>query len=145
VFQAYNLLPTLTAAENVQLPLTLDGVAQAEASQRAARALADVALSDRGHHYPSQLSGGEMQRVAIARALAIRPELLLADEPTGSLDTVNGVRVLELLKQLNGKHGLTIVMATHAVEAAAYADRTIMVRDGQIDEEATRHAVSPSV
>jgi putative ABC transport system ATP-binding protein len=125
VFQSFNLLPTLTAMENVALPLMLDGQRQMTASDRARSALNDVGLSGKGGQFPSQLSGGEMQRAAIARAIAIEPDLLIADEPTGSLDSGNGRKVLDLLAGLNQARGLTILMATHADEAAAYASRTL--------------------
>lgn len=134
VFQAFNLLPTLTAVENVALPLTLDGIAVAAANERAGEALGEVGLAARRDHYPSQLSGGEMQRVAIARAVAIRPDLVIADEPTGSLDSGNGTRVLELLSDLNRTRGLTIVMATHSADAAAFAERTLQLADGCLVE-----------
>lgn len=135
VFQAFNLLPTLDAAENVGLPLRLDGVSTREARQRSLDALQDVGLVSRAHHRPSQLSGGEMQRVAIARALAMHPQLILADEPTGSLDSVNGSRVLELLAELNQARKLTILIATHSREAAAVATRTLDVKDGRLEPE----------
>lgn len=119
VFQTSNMLPTLNVQENVSLPLLLDGIVETESRDRAAAALSDVVLEDRINHRPSQLSGGEMQRVAIARALAIAPELIIADEPTGSLDSANGHRVLELLAELNGSRGITVLMAIHCDEAAA--------------------------
>lgn len=135
VFQAFNLLPTLNAAENVSLPLRLDGVPAGEAHQRGMEALRDVGLLQRAAHQPSQLSGGEMQRVAIARALAMNPQLILADEPTGSLDSLNGSRVLELLAELNQSRKLTILIATHSQEAAAIAHRTLFVKDGRLDPQ----------
>lgn len=135
IFQAFNLLPTLTVQENVSLPLLLDGVAERESRNRSASALTDVGLEARSKYFPSQLSGGEMQRAAIARALAIQPELVIADEPTGSLDSANGRRVLELLAKLNASKGITVLMATHSEEAAAYASRTLHLRDGQLDKE----------
>jgi putative ABC transport system ATP-binding protein len=130
VFQMYNLLPTLTAQENVSLPIILDGRSLTEADRRAREALADVGLLPLAGSHPSQLSGGEMQRVAIARAIAIEPELIVADEPTGSLDSANGRRVLDLLAHLNETRNLTILMATHADEASAYASRRLDLRDG---------------
>jgi putative ABC transport system ATP-binding protein len=130
VFQSFHLLPTLTVAENVMLPLTLDGWADRAAAERTAELLADVGLDARGDHLPSQLSGGEMQRVAVARAVAARPELLLADEPTGNLDSHNGQRIMELLAQLNRQSGVTVMLATHSEEAAAAAHRTLRLRDG---------------
>lgn len=149
VFQAFNLLPTLDAVENVSLPLRLDGVSQPAAHDRASAALQAVGLLDRAAHQPSQLSGGEMQRVAIARALALQPQLILADEPTGSLDSVNGSRVLELLAELNQSHKITIIMATHSREAAAYASRILYVKDGLLDlqagPEAEQHEADENV
>ncbi len=143
IFQSFNLLPTLNAAENVSLPLRLDGIAAGEAHERAAEALRGVGLLHRSAHQPSQLSGGEMQRVAIARTLAMQPQLILADEPTGSLDSVNGSRVLELLAELNRVRELTIVMATHSREAAAYARRTLYVKDGRLDAGMHHPAAEP--
>lgn len=130
VFQAFNLLPTLNTLENVSLPLRLDGIKEKDASERAREALESVGLSARAHHQPSQLSGGEQQRAAIARALVLTPKVILADEPTGSLDSANGLRVLELLAQLNQSLAITIVMATHSHEAAKFAHRTLLIRDG---------------
>ena len=132
VFQSFNLLPTLSALENVALPLSLDGLKESTAKARAAAALEEVGLSERARHLPSQLSGGEMQRVAIARAVAVQPELLIADEPTGSLDSNNGLRVLELLARLNATHGLTVLLATHSAEAAAFASRRVDMLDGRL-------------
>ena len=145
IFQAFNLLPTLNVEENVSLPLMLDGVPERESAARSEAAISEVGLGARRQHFPSQLSGGEMQRVAIARAVAIDPELIIADEPTGSLDSVNGRRVLELLAELNQNKKITIVMATHSEEAAAFAVRSIRLRDGLLDEEATSSALSSSV
>jgi len=132
VFQFFNLLPTLTALENVTLPLVLDGRSKAEADQRAALLLENVGLNKRLHHLPEALSGGEIQRVAIARALAFNPPILLADEPTGNLDSKTGQEVLSLMRQINRERGSTIVMATHSQEAAGSTDRTIYLRDGRI-------------
>jgi len=137
VFQFFNLLPTLTALENVTLPLVLDGRSKAEADQRAALLLEKVGLEKRRHHLPEALSGGEIQRVAIARALAFNPPILLADEPTGNLDSKTGQDVLSLLRQINQEHGSTVVMATHSQEAAHGADRTLYLRDGQVVREST--------
>ncbi|HVU86403.1 MAG TPA: ABC transporter ATP-binding protein [Pirellulales bacterium] len=131
VFQAFNLLDALSAAENVALPLIVDGVDEFTANQRAAQALDRVGLAHRGRHLPKEMSGGEQQRVAIARALAIRPVLLLADEPTGNLDTHNGDQVMQLLRQLVSE-GQTILMVTHNPAHAAMADRIVMLRDGEI-------------
>jgi putative ABC transport system ATP-binding protein len=135
VFQFFNLLPTLTALENVTLPFVLDGKSKAEADRRAATLLARVGLENRQRHLPEEMSGGEIQRVAIARALAFDPPLLLADEPTGNLDSKTGQAILALLRQINRQGGCTIVMVTHSQEAASYGDRTIFVRDGRIERE----------
>ena len=141
VFQSFNLLPILTAEENVALPLELDGVGSAEAKRRAGEALEMVGVQPRRHHIPSALSGGEQQRVAVARALVIRPAILLADEPTGNLDSVNGQRLTALLRNLVDQRGQTIVMVTHDAEIAARADRVVHIRDGLVadgDEPAER-------
>jgi putative ABC transport system ATP-binding protein len=135
VFQSFNLLPTLTAEENVALPLELDGVPGPEARARAAEALAAVGITNRRTHVPSAMSGGEQQRVAVARALVIRPALLLADEPTGNLDSTNGYQVTTLLRRLVDREGHTIVMVTHDVEVAAHARRVIRLRDGCIQTD----------
>jgi putative ABC transport system ATP-binding protein len=145
VFQTFNLLPTLSAEENVGLPLALDGVPETSCRQRTAEALDAVGMQDRAHHHPSQLSGGEMQRVAIARAIVVQPDLLVADEPTGSLDSGNGQRVLELLRHLNESRGLTILMATHSVEAATFASRTLQMRDGRLERVGDQDVVSSPV
>jgi len=137
VFQFFNLLPTLTALENVTLPLVLDGQSKSEADQRAALLLEKVGLEKRRHHLPEALSGGEIQRVAIARALAFNPPILLADEPTGNLDSKTGQDVLSLLRQINQERGSTVVMATHSHEAANSADRTIYLRDGRVERESS--------
>ena len=137
VFQFFNLLPTLTALENVTLPLVLDGRSKHEADQRAALLLGKVGLEKRRHHLPEALSGGEIQRIAIARALAFNPPILLADEPTGNLDSKTGQDVLLLLRQINREHGSTVVMATHSPEAAYCADRTIFLRDGRVERESS--------
>ena len=134
VFQSYQLIPTLTALENVLLPyeLNVDG-ADAKAGQaRARELLASVGLGDRVGHYPVQLSGGEQQRVALARAFILQPPIVLADEPTGNLDSTNGAHVLELLLNLNRKEGTTLVLVTHDAVLAEYADRRITLRDGLI-------------
>ena len=133
VFQSFQLLENLTARENVMLPAELLG--RSDASQRAAELLAAVGLSERGHHYPSQLSGGEQQRVALARAFAPRPALLLADEPTGNLDGATGRVVLDLLIGLRADEGATLVLVTHDPAVAALADRRIHLRDGRIERE----------
>ena len=131
VFQSFQLLGNLTALENVLLPLELAGLA--DARRRATVLLAEVGLGERGHHYPSQLSGGEQQRVALARAFAVEPSLLLADEPTGNLDGATGALVLDLLAGLRAEHGTTLVLVTHDPEIAARADRRIHLRDGRIE------------
>jgi putative ABC transport system ATP-binding protein len=135
IFQFFNLLPTLTASENVALPLLLVGSDAGEAEKRARELAERVGLDHRLSHYPQQLSGGEMQRAAMARAIIHRPSLLIADEPTGNLDSENGARVLRLLGELNSELGLTILLATHSEEMTAMADRVIHMRDGRIERE----------
>ncbi len=132
VFQFFHLLPSLTAYENVLVPMEIAGIR--EAAARATALLRDVGLSDRGHHYPSQLSGGEQQRVAIARALANDPPLLLADEPTGNLDSSTGHQIIELLVSVNRKRGRTLVLVTHDPELAGLADEVMVLRDGHLVE-----------
>jgi putative ABC transport system ATP-binding protein len=131
VFQSFQLLTNLTARENILLPLELVG--EADARTRVDALLERVGLEARGHHYPSQLSGGEQQRVALARAFACRPPLLLADEPTGNLDSVTGARILELLDALQQGSGTTLVLVTHDAAIAERADRRIYLRDGRIE------------
>jgi len=131
VFQSFNLIPNLTAAENVALPLELSDY-MGDAMARALELLNLVGLGERGHHYPVQLSGGEQQRVALARAFAPRPALLLADEPTGNLDTANGDAVVELMLQMNREQGTTLVLVTHDAELGAKADRRVTLRDGHV-------------
>jgi len=133
VFQSFNLLPRLTAEENVALPLMFGGVPEKERRARARALLERVGLTERLTHRPTQLSGGEQQRVAIARALVAQPALLLADEPTGNLDTTTGVEIMRLLKELNQEHGLTLLVVTHDPEVATFADRVVRLRDGQVD------------
>jgi putative ABC transport system ATP-binding protein len=133
VFQSFQLLGNLTARENVLLPMELLGLR--EARQRADELLDAVGLSERGHHYPSQLSGGEQQRVALARAFAPRPTLLLADEPTGNLDGATGRMVLDILVGMKAKEGATLVLVTHDPAVAGLADRRIHLLDGRIDRE----------
>jgi putative ABC transport system ATP-binding protein len=130
VFQFFHLLPSLTALENVLVPMEIAGVK--DARSRAIALLKEVGLSARGHHYPSQLSGGEQQRVAIARALANEPPLLLADEPTGNLDSTTGSQVIELLLEVNRTRGTTLVLVTHDPALAAVADLTIALKDGRV-------------
>jgi putative ABC transport system ATP-binding protein len=136
VFQFFNLLPTLTALENITLPFVLDGVSKGEADRKADLLLEKVGLETRKHHLPEELSGGEIQRVAMARALAFDPPILLADEPTGNLDSKNGDAILSLLRRINQEHGCTVVMVTHSQEAASYGDRIILLRDGRVEKEA---------
>lgn len=135
VFQSYQLLGNLTARENVLLPLELLDADDAE--ERADRLLEAVGLGDRGHHFPAQLSGGEQQRVALARAFAPRPPLLLADEPTGNLDSSTGERILELLAALRRDEGTTLVLVTHDPAVAALAARRIHLRDGRVERDET--------
>jgi len=146
VFQSYQLIPTLTALENVLLPYELN--AEGNGLARARQLLISVGLADRMSHYPVQLSGGEQQRVALARAFILRPPIVLADEPTGNLDTANGAHVLELLLDLNRSEGTTLVLVTHDPALAAYAGRIITLRDGLIitDERKTPSpAPTPSI
>lgn len=133
VFQFFNLLPTLTALENVMLPLVVDGQPTASARKAAEMLLEKVGLASRRNHLPEELSGGEMQRVAIARALVFRPALLLADEPTGNLDSKSGEEILKLMFEINREEGCTVVMATHNREAASCGDRVIRLRDGRVE------------
>ena len=138
VFQSFHLIPTMTALENVATPLELAG--HKDAFARARAELEAVGLASRADHYPSQMSGGEQQRVALARASAPRPDILLADEPTGNLDGTNGAAIIELLFGLRDKHGATLVLVTHSNELAARCDRVIHLRDGRIDRDATQKA-----
>jgi putative ABC transport system ATP-binding protein len=134
IFQAFNLIGDLTVYENVELPLTYRGMSGTERKQRAQEALEKVGMSHRVKHYPSQLSGGQQQRVAVARALAGKPSILLADEPTGNLDSKNGEAVMELLRNLH-REGATLCMVTHDPRYAKFADRTVHLFDGRIVEE----------
>lgn len=131
VFQQFQLLPRLTALRNVELPLIYAGIGKKERQLRASHALEKVGLGDRMNHLPNELSGGQKQRVAIARAIVNQPQLILADEPTGALDTKTSIAIMEQFKQLN-QEGTTIVVVTHESEIAEYANRTIFVRDGEI-------------
>ncbi|MBI5828581.1 MAG: ATP-binding cassette domain-containing protein, partial [Chloroflexi bacterium] len=147
IFQFYNLLPTLTAEENVGLPLLIDGQSLDKHRDKIAKLLALVSLTDRKDHKPDQLSGGQQQRVAIARAFANDPEIVLADEPTGNLDSKSGTAILELLRRTCAELGATIVMVTHDPRAASYADRVVFLKDGEIVRDlhnaATGHTVQP--
>ena len=150
IFQSFNLLPAFTAEENVALPLELGGIKSSEARRRAAESLRLVGMSHRRDHVPSTMSGGEQQRVAIARALVMRPALLLADEPTGNLDSANGRQVTALLRRLATQDDQTIVMVTHDSNVAAQADRLVRLRDGleenerDAEERAERAAAGPA-
>ncbi len=133
IFQSFHLIPTLTALENVAVPLELNGDAQAK--KRAAELLAAVGLEERQSHYPAQLSGGEQQRVAVARAFACRPPILLADEPTGNLDSATGQQVIDLLLGLHRDHGTTLVFVTHDPMLASSMERIVSLRDGRIESD----------
>ena len=138
VFQFFNLLPTLTLGDNIALPCLLGGMRASDAEARAKRLAASVGVEHRWTHYPQQVSGGEMQRAAIARALVHEPALLVADEPTGNLDSENGERVMTLLRDLNRDLGVTILLATHASDVAAAAQHVHRMRDGRLE-----HALAP--
>ena len=131
IFQSFHLVPRLDATANIELPMTLAGIARAERSERAREALESVGLGDRAKHRPAELSGGQKQRVAIARAVSMQPRLLLADEPTGNLDTQSGEQILDMLEELNQK-GITLAVVTHDPEVAKRADRVLEMRDGEI-------------
>lgn len=135
IFQGYNLLPRTSALQNVELPLIYKGLGRAERHAAATDALAKVGLAHRAHHDPSELSGGQQQRVAIARALAGNPEVVLADEPTGNLDTKLSAEIMEVLQKLNEDDGLTIVMVTHEADMAEFAQRLIWMVDGRIERD----------
>ena len=143
VFQFFNLLPTLTVGDNIALPCLLAGMKDQEAERRA-RALAErVGIAHRLTHYPQQISGGEMQRAAIARALVHQPALLVADEPTGNLDSENGANVLALIAELNKELGVTVLLATHAADVAAAASRVLRMKDGQVCRRQSRKGSPP--
>ncbi len=138
VFQGFNLLPRTSAVENVELPLIYRGMPGAERHRRAKEALALVGLSGREHHKTQELSGGQQQRVAIARAIVTQPSLLLADEPTGNLDTKTSIEIMDLMTRLNREQGITIVMVTHEPDIAAYAQRLLRFVDGKLEAETTK-------
>jgi putative ABC transport system ATP-binding protein len=138
VFQSYNLLPRTSALENVEMPLVYRGVSGGERRRRAQQALSDVGLGGWEHHLPNELSGGQQQRVAMARAVVSEPAVLLADEPTGNLDTAKSHEIMQLLAALNRDRGLTVVMVTHEPDMAQYASRTVVFRDGRIASEERR-------
>ena len=143
VFQGFNLLKRTSALENVELPLVYSRRHAANRSEMARKALSQVGLGGREHHHPSQLSGGEQQRVAIARALVNQPSILLADEPTGNLDSKTSVEIMSIFQRLNGDLGITIVMITHEPDIASYAGRNISFKDGRVVDD--RRNVSPSL
>jgi putative ABC transport system ATP-binding protein len=135
VFQFFNLIPTLTARENVEIPMQFKGTGASERRQRSLELLARMSLKDRAEHKPSELSGGEQQRVSIARALANRPALVLLDEPTGDLDSATSRDILALLRDLNQREGVTLVIATHDESIAAQSSRIVRLRDGKIESD----------
>ena len=130
IFQSFHLIPSLTALENVMIPMEIAGIK--DAKKRGENLLADVGLTDRGHHFPAQLSGGEQQRVAIARAFANQPKILLADEPTGNLDSKNGSHIFELMSNLQNQNNVTLILVTHDAALAERADRQIVLKDGKV-------------
>jgi putative ABC transport system ATP-binding protein len=140
VFQGFNLLARTTALENVELPLVYRGLSTFERRKLAAKALADVGLQGRELHTPAELSGGQQQRVAIARAMVTEPSLLLADEPTGNLDSARKLEIMQLLRTLNEERGITIVVVTHETDVAEFASRTVTFRDGRISKDERGHA-----
>jgi len=135
IFQQFNLLPTLSALQNVMLPMEMVDMPEVEARNRATELLTTLGLGDRLHHKPNELSGGQQQRVAISRALANDPEVILADEPTGNLDSKTGKFVMEFLEKMNKKEGKTIILITHDIDLVNYAKRTIHILDGKIEKE----------
>ncbi len=145
VFQFFNLLSNLTAEQNVTIPLRARGMRRAQIRERVDRALAQVGMSHRAGHYPEELSGGELQRVAIARALATEASIILADEPTGNLDSSRGEDILELLKRASENDGRAVILVTHDLRAAAYGDRILTLRDGRIVDEVQNAPVSAQI
>ena len=143
IFQSFHLIPSMTALENILIPMEIAGVR--DARERAARLLEDVDLVARAHHYPSQLSGGEQQRVAIARAFSNGPSILLADEPTGNLDSRNGRHVLDLMVEMNRRRKATLVLVTHDHELAALAERQITLRDGRVASDSDAASISRDI
>jgi putative ABC transport system ATP-binding protein len=137
VFQSFHLIPSLTAFENILIPLEISG--ERDAKDRAQKLLADVELTNRGHHFPSELSGGEQQRIAIARAFANQPKILLADEPTGNLDSRNGAHIFDLMTRLHDDNRTTLVLVTHDQELANRAERQIRLRDGRVIKDENHH------
>ncbi len=137
VFQTFNLLPRATARGNVELPLIYSGLPSRDRKERVAEAIERVGITDRAHHQPNQLSGGERQRVAIARALVTRPSLILADEPTGNLDTVTGEEILQAFREIH-EAGNTVILVTHEEDVALHADRIVRLRDGRIESDRRR-------
>lgn len=142
IFQSFNLIPRTSAIENVELPLYYSDISLRDLRERAREALGAVGLNDRAEHLPSQLSGGQQQRVAIARALVNQPSLLLADEPTGNLDTQTSFEIMHVFQRLKGERGITVVIVTHEPDIAAFAERVITFRDGQIVADVHQAAVS---
>jgi putative ABC transport system ATP-binding protein len=134
VFQFFHLIPSLTAFENISVPMEIAAVPDADPRRRAQSLIEEVGLAGRAHHYPSQLSGGEQQRVALARALANNPPIVLADEPTGNLDSTNGRHIMELLRTVHQTRGTTVVLVTHDTELASLADSRLVLRDGRVVE-----------
>jgi putative ABC transport system ATP-binding protein len=145
IFQTFNLIPAMSAIENVSLPLIFSGIPMDRAGAKAAEALASVGLGDRLHHHPFELSGGQQQRVAVARALANDPKLILADEPTGNLDTKTGAEIIELLKTLQREKHVTTVTATHDVKMLQISDRIVWIRDGLVERVEEKDQVKITV
>ena len=145
IFQSFNIIPVMTALENVTLPMTFAGLTTDEAREKGMGLLKKVGLDDRATHKPFELSGGQQQRVAIARAMANDPSIILADEPTGNLDLATGREIIELLRQLNGEHGVTIISATHDMKMLSVSDRVVWIRDGMIDRIEKREDLDISV